>query len=131
METRDTKIKTGIDKINARLKELEDKKKALPKQTITGLTTKQNDELAAEYFKMDALEKEYAARKSELGMTEPEIKVSVGYDSHTPAEWKEGIKTQIASNNINAERRALQEKKAELEKHYTEDHVVDEILSTL
>jgi hypothetical protein len=127
METRDTKIKTGVDKIDARLKELEDKKKALPKQTLTGLTTKQNDELAAEYFKMDALEKEYAARKSELGMTEPEIKVN----GHTPSEWKEGIKTQIASNNINAERRALQEKKAELEKHYTEDHVVDEILSTL
>lgn len=127
METRDTKIKTGVDKIDARLKELEDKKKALPKQTITGLTTKQNDELAAEYFKMDALEKEYAARKSELGMTEPEIKVN----DHTPAEWKEGIKTQIAANNINAERRALLEKKAELEKHYTEDHVVDEILSTL
>ena len=127
METRDTKIKTGIDKIDARLKELEDKKKALPKQEISNLSVKQNAELAEQYFKMDALEKEYAARKAELGMTEPEIQ-DAGY---TPAKWKESIKTQIALNNINAERRQLQEKKAELEKHYTEDHVVDEILSTL
>jgi hypothetical protein len=60
-------------------------------------------------------------------MTAPEIKVC-GY---TPAEWKAWIKTQIALNNINAERRGLLEKKAELEKHYTEDHAVDEILAAL
>lgn len=127
MEARDTKIKTGVAKIDARLKELEDKKKALPKQEISGLSVKQNDELAEQYFKMDDLETKYAARKSELGMTEPEIKVC----GHTPAEWKEGIKTQIALNNINEERRKLQEMKAELEKHYTEDHAVDEILAAL
>jgi hypothetical protein len=127
MEARDTKIKTGIAKIDARLKELEDKKKALPKQEISGLSVKQNSELAEQYFKMDDLETKYNARKSELGMTEPEIKVC----GHTPAEWKEGIKTQIALNNINEERRKLQEMKAELEKHYTEDYAVDEILATL
>ena len=127
METRDTKIKAGVAKIDARLKELEDKKKALPKQEISGLSVKQNDELAEQYFKMDDLETKYAARKSELGMTAPEIKIS----GHTPAEWKEGIKTQIALNNINEERRVLLEKKAELEKHYTEDYEVDEILATL
>jgi DNA primase catalytic subunit len=127
MEARDTKIKTGVAKIDARLKELEDKKKALPKQEISGLSVKQNDELAEQYFKMDDLETKYNARKSELGMTEPEIKVA----GHTPAEWKEGIKTQIALNNINEERRKLQEMKAELEKHYTEDHAVDEILAAL
>ena len=127
METRDTKIKAGVAKIDARLKELEDKKKALPKQEISGLSVKQNDELAEQYFKMDDLETKYAARKSELGMTAPEIKIS----GHTPAEWKAGIKTQIALNNINEERRVLLEKKAELEKHYTEDYEVDEILATL
>ena len=127
MEARDTKIKTGVAKIDAKLKELEDKKKALPKQEFSGLSVKQNDELAEQYFKMDDLEKNYATRKAELGMTEPEIKVC----GHTPAEWKEAIKTQIAINNINAERRKLQEMKAELEKHYTEDHAVDEILAAL
>lgn len=127
METRDTKIENGIVKINARLKELEDKKKALPKQEISGLSVKQNDELVEQYFKMDDLETKYASRKSELGMTAPEIKVC----GHTPAEWKAGIKTQIALNNINAERRSLLEKKSELEKHYTEDHAVDEILASL
>ena len=127
METRDTKIKAGVAKIDTRLKELEDKKKALPKQEISGLSVKQNDELAEQYFKMDDLETKYAARKSELGMTAPEIKIS----GHTPAEWKAGIKTQIALNNINEERRVLLEKKAELEKHYTEEYEVDEILATL
>ena len=126
METRDTKIKNGIVKIDARLKELEDKKKALPKQEISGLSVKNNTELAQKYFEMDDLETKYASRKSELGMTE-ELKVS-GY---TPAEWKAGIKTQITLNNINSERRSLLEKKSELEKHYTEDHAVDEILASL
>ena len=127
METRDAKIQGGVIKIDARLKELEDKKKALGKQEVNGLSVKSNSDLAKKYFEMDALEKEYASRKAELGMTEEEITV----EGYTPAKWKEGIKLQIALNNINAERRKLQEMKAELEKHYTEDYAVDEILAAL
>lgn len=128
METRDTKIKNGIVKINARLKELEDKKKALPKQEISSLSVmSKNSDLARKYIEMDDLEKKYATAKTELGMTEAELEI----DGYKISEWKTGIKTQVALNNINAERRSLQEKKAELEKHYTEDHAVDEILKTL
>ncbi len=128
METRDTKIENGIVKINARLKELEDKKKALPKQEISSLSVmSRNSDLARKYIEMDDLEKKYATAKTELGMTEAELEI----DGYKISEWKTGIKTQVALNNINAERRSLQEKKAELEKHYTEDHAVDEILKTL
>lgn len=128
METRDTKIENGIVKIDARLKELEDKKKALPKQEISSLSVMpKNSDLARKYIEMDDLEKKYATAKTELGMTEDELEI----DGYKISEWKTGIKTQVALNNINAERRSLQEKKAELEKHYTEDHAVDEILKTL
>jgi len=128
METRDTKIENGIVKINARLKELEDKKKALPKQEISSLSVmSRNSDLARKYIEMDDLEKKYVTAKTELGMTEAELEI----DGYKISEWKTGIKTQVALNNINAERRSLQEKKAELEKHYTEDHAVDEILKTL
>ena len=128
METRDTKIENGIVKINARLKELEDKKKALPKQEISSLSVmSRNSDLARKYIEMDDLEKKYATAKTELGMTEAELEI----DGYKISEWKIGIKTQVALNNINADRRSLQEKKAELEKHYTEDHAVDEILKTL
>lgn len=128
METRDTKIENGIVKINARLKELEDKKKALPKQEISSLSVmSRNSDLARKYIEMDDLEKKYATAKTELGMTETELEI----DGYKISEWKTGIKTQVALNNINAERRSLQEKKAELERHYTEDHAVDEILKTL
>lgn len=126
METRDTKIRGGVATIDAKLKELEDKKKALPKQEISGLSIKNNTELVQKYFEMDDLETKYASRKSELGMTEELI-----VNGYTPAQWKAGIKTQIALNNINSERRSLLEKKSELEKHYTEDHAVDEILASL
>jgi hypothetical protein len=125
---RDTKIQGGVAKIDAKLKELEDKKKALPKQEIPSLSVMhKNFDLARKYIEMDDLEKKYATVKTELGMTEPELEI----DGYKISEWKTGIKTQIALNNINAERRSLQEKKAELEKHYTEDHAVDEILKTL
>ena len=128
METRDTKIENGIVKIDARLKELENKKKALPKQEISSLSVmSRNSDLARKYIEMDNLEKKYATVKTELGMTEDELEI----DGYKISEWKTGIKTQVALNNINAERRSLQEKKAELEKHYTEDHAVDEILKTL
>ena len=128
METRDTKIQGGVAKIDAKLKELEDKKKALPKQEIPSLSVMhKNSDLARKYIEMDDLEKKYAAAKTELGMTEAELEI----DGYKISEWKTGIKTQVTLNNINAERRSLQEKKAELEKHYTEDHAVDEILKTL
>lgn len=128
METRDTKIKSGVDKINAKLKELETKKNALPKQKISSLSVIQDTSaLVKKYIEMDELEKRYVSVKSELGVTEEDFVV----DGHKTSEWKEGIKTQITLNNINTERRKLMEMKTELEKHYTEDHAVDEILAAL
>ena len=127
MEKRDTKIQTGVKKIDTKLQELDSKRKALGKQEIPSLASLDNTRLAQKYFEMDRLESDYAKKKKELGLDDPEIVI----DGHTPAEWKEGIKKQIEINKINSTRAKLKEAREELEKHYTEDYEVDKILASL
>lgn len=125
MEKRDKKIEEGLKKIEVRLKELHEKRAKLPSQKISTLITMSDSDLALKWLEMDRIETEFAAKKAILGLDE--IKIS----GRTPAEWKEGVKLQIDINRLNRENRELQERKKELEKYFTEDHIVDQLLMGL
>lgn len=125
METRDKKIEEGLKKIETKLKELDEKKAKLPAQKISTLATMSNSDLALKWLEMDRTETDFAAKKALLGVSEITI------SGRTPTEWKDAAKLQIEINQINQEKRDLQERKKALEKHFTEDHIVDELLAGL
>lgn len=125
MEKRDKKIEDGLKKIETKLKELEEKKAKLPAQKISVLASMSDSDLALKWLEMDRTETEFAAKKALIGVSE--ILIS----GRTPTEWKEAAKLQIDINLINRERRELQEKKKALEKHFTEDYTVDQLLAGL
>ena len=125
METRDKKIENGLSKIETKLKELDEKKAKLPAQKISTLATMSDSDLALKWLEMDRIEADFAAKKAVIGI--PEITIS----GKTPTEWKDATKLQIEINQINREKRDLQERKKALEKHFTEDHVVDQLLAGL
>lgn len=125
MEKRDKKIEEGLKKIEAKLKELDEKKAKLPSQKISTLTTMGDSDLALKWLEMDRIETEFAAKKAVIGLDEITI------SGKTPKEWKEAAKLQIDINRINREKRELQERKKDLEKYFTEDHIVDQLLMGL
>ena len=125
MEKRDKKIEEGLKKIEVRLKELYEKRAKLPSQKISTLTTMSDSDLALKWLEMDRIETEFAVKKAVLGLDEITI------SGRTPKEWKEAAKLQIDINRLNRENRELQERKKELEKYFTEDHIVDQLLMGL
>lgn len=125
MEKRDKKIEEGLKKIEAKLKELDEKKAKLPSQKISTLTTMGDSDLALKWLEMDRIETEFAAKKAVIGLDEITI------SGKTPKEWKEAAKLQIDINRINREKRELQERKKDLEKYFTEDHIVEQLLMGL
>ena len=125
MEKRDKKIEDGLKKIETKLKELDEKKAKLPSQKISTLAAMSDSDLALKWLEMDRLETEFAAKKAIIGVNEITI------SGKTPAEWKEAAKLQIEINQINREKRDLQERKKDLEKHFTEDYTVDQLRAGL
>ena len=127
---RDNKVKENIEKITAKLEELESNRPTGKFITAcnyqgTNIRACSYDTLVKMYLEMKILLKEFEEEKKTLGTEELIIS---GYSLNS---WIEDVKTQIQISKYIKDKKTLTDAKSKLEKYYSEDYRADKAISDI